>query len=105
VAQDNVNNNVMSDITRHTTSFQCRRANISSKWLNHAINVLSFTFSIKINIVVQWYQTFVCFKRMRNPKRLFYGRYTAALPSLILRPIFVMQKMNRSSASIQNQHD
>lgn len=49
-------------------------------------------------------QTSVWFRRMRNPKRDLYERYMGALFLLKLRPIFVIQKTNSSSVSIQNKH-
>jgi hypothetical protein len=42
---------------------------------------------------------------MQIPKTDLYERYMAALSLLKSRPIFVIQKMNKSSASIQNKHD
>lgn len=44
-------------------------------------------------------------RRVWNPKSLLYRRYMAALFPLILRHIFVIQKMNSSVISIQNKHD
>lgn len=53
-----------------------RHANISSKWLNHAIYALSFTFSIKINIVVQWYRTSVCLQGYGIQNVIYMRGYT-----------------------------
>jgi hypothetical protein len=49
-------------------------------------------------------KTHLFFKDADSNER-FVERIHWALPSLILRPIFTMQKMNTSLASIQNRHD
>jgi len=64
--------------------------------------VKPFLIIIYVLIYVNYIRVMVAniclFCKDAAPKRDLYERYTAALPSLKLRPIFAIQKTNRSPA-------